>query len=68
MSYNGEAFEYDVIDNPTTYRGKTATWACGRQLTSFDGNTFSYDARGRRTAKNDITFIYDSKYYKEIQK
>ena len=60
MSYNGEAFVYDTIGNPTTYRGKTATWAYGRQLTSFDGNNFTYDARGRRTAKNDITFTYDS--------
>ena len=60
MSCNGEAFEYDVIGNPTTYRGKAATWAYGRQLTSFDGNTFSYDARGRKTAKNDIAFTYDS--------
>ena len=60
MSFNGEAFEYDLIGNPTTYRGKTATWAYGRQLTSFDGNTFTYDARGRRTAKNGIAFTYDS--------
>ena len=27
---------------------------------SFDGNTFAHDARGRRTAKNGITFTYDS--------
>ena len=60
MSYNGEAFVYDVIGNPTTYRGKAATWAYGRQLTSFDGKTFAYDARGRRTAKNGITFTYDT--------
>ena len=60
MSYNGEAFVYDLIGNPTTYRGKSATWSYGRELTTFDGNTFSYDARGRRTAKNNITFIYDS--------
>ena len=60
LSYNGEAFEYDVIGNPTTYRGKSATWAYGRQLATYDGNTFSYDARGRRTAKNSITFTYDS--------
>ena len=58
MSYNGEAFVYDTIGNPTTYRGKTATWGYGRQLTSFDDNSFSYDARGRRTAKNDITFTH----------
>jgi len=60
MSHNGESFTYDLIGNPITYRGKAATWAYGRQLTSFDGNTFSYDARGRRTAKNGITFTYDS--------
>ena len=29
-------------------------------MTSFDGNNFAYDARGRRTAKNGITFTYDS--------
>jgi len=60
MSYNGEAFEYDVIGNPSTYRGKTAVWEYGRQLKSYDGNTFAYDARGRRIAKNGITFTYDS--------
>ena len=60
MSVNGEAFAYDAIGNPTPYRGKAATWAYGRQLTSYDGNTFSYDARGRRISKNNITFIYDS--------
>ena len=60
MSYNGEAFEYDAIGNPTTYRGKTAVWEYGRQLKSYDGNTFAYDARGRRISKNGITFIYDS--------
>ena len=60
MSYNGETFEYDVIGNPTTYRGKEVVWEYGRQLKSYDGNTYTYDARGRRTAKNGITFIYDS--------
>ena len=60
MSYDGESFVYDTIGNPTTYRGKSATWQYGRQLTAFDGNIFSYDAAGRRTAKNGITFTYDS--------
>ena len=59
-SVTTETFEYDAIGNPTTYRGKTAVWEYGRQLKSYDGNTFSYDARGRRIAKNGITFIYDS--------
>ena len=60
LSYGDEAFVYDQLGNPTTYRGKTATWAYGRQLTSFDGNAFTYDARGRRMGKNNITFTYDS--------
>ena len=36
LSYNGEAFVYDKIGNPTTYRGKAATWAYGRQLTAYN--------------------------------
>jgi len=60
MSHNGESFTYDLIGNPVTYRGKAATWAYGRQMTGYDGNTFAYDARGRRIAKNDITYTYDS--------
>ena len=59
VSFNGEEFIYDTIGNPTTYRGKVATWAYGRQLATYDGNTFTYDARGRRIAKNGITFTYD---------
>ena len=51
---------YDAIGNPTTYRGKTATWTRGRKLTAYDGNTFSYDAAGRRLSKNNIKFYYDS--------
>ena len=35
MSFNGEEFIYDTIGNPTTYRGKAATWAYGRQLAMY---------------------------------
>ena len=59
-SYNGQSCVYDAIGNPTTYRGKTATWTRGRTLTAYDGNTFSYDATGRRLSKNSIKFYYDS--------
>ena len=59
-SYNGQSCVYDAIGNPTTYRGKTATWTRGRKLTAYDGNTFSYDAAGRRLSKNNIKFYYDS--------
>ena len=55
-----EVFEYDDIGNPTTYRGKYVTWSHGREMTEFDGNTFTYDARGRRVSKNDIRYTYDS--------
>ena len=54
MLYGDEVFEYDIIGNPTTYRGKPATWEHGRRLTAYDDNTFAYDARGRRIQKNDI--------------
>ena len=59
LSYGNLTCVYDNMGNPTTYLGKTATWK-GRQLTSFNGNTFSYDGRGRRKSKNSLTFIYDS--------
>ena len=59
MSYGNQACVYDNMGNPTTYLGKTATWK-GRQLTSFNGNTFTYDGRGRRMSKNGISYIYDS--------
>ena len=60
VSYNGEAFAYDDIGNPTTYRGNTLTWRFGRRLTSFGANTFDYNAEGKRIKKNDISYIYDS--------
>ena len=55
-----QVFSYDFLGNPSLYRGKYASWDYGRQLTEFDGNTFTYDARGRRISKNDIAFTYDS--------
>ena len=60
VSYNGQNCVYDALGNPSTYRGKSATWVRGRKLTSFNGNTFTYDASGRRLSKNNIKFYYDS--------
>ena len=57
--FGNQTCVYDAMGNPTTYLGKTATWK-GRQLTSFNGNTFAYDGRGRRMSKNGISYIYDS--------
>ncbi|MBQ3115965.1 MAG: hypothetical protein IJC07_02945 [Clostridia bacterium] len=61
LSFNGEACVYDAIGNPTTYRGKTATWSNGRNMTAFDGHTFTYDGFGRRTTKDTLSFTYDRK-------
>ena len=59
MSYNGEACAYDVLGNPTTYRGKTATWEKGR-LKTYNGVTFGYDGRGKRISSGSLTFEYSS--------
>ena len=63
--YDGEEMVYDTIGNPTTYRGESAAWEYGRELTEHKGCTFAYDARGRRISKQKegetaITFTYDA--------
>ena len=50
-SYNGQSITYDAQGNPTSYLGHNLTWEKGRQLKSFDGNTYTYNANGIRTAK-----------------
>ena len=60
LSYNVEPCVYDEMGNPTTYRGKTATWEYGRRLASYDGHTFTYDVQGRRLTKDGVVFAYDS--------
>ena len=51
ISYNGLPITYDAQGNPTNYLGHTLTWEKGRQLKSFDGNTYTYNANGIRTSK-----------------
>ena len=58
MSFGNQACEYDNMGNPTTYRGKSATWK-GRQLTQLGNTKFTYDGQGRRISKNSLTFLYD---------
>lgn len=41
-AYNGQPITYDKQGNPTTYLGHTLAWEKGRQLKSFDGNTYTY--------------------------
>ena len=50
-SYNGQSITYDAQGNPTSYLGHTLTWEKGRQLKSFDNNTYTYNANGIRTSK-----------------
>ena len=50
-SVNGATIVYDAQGNPTTYLGHTLTWEKGRQLKSFDNNTYTYNANGIRTSK-----------------
>ena len=59
LSYNGEACAYDVLGNPTTYRGKTATWEKGR-LKTYNGVTLGYDGRGKRISRDSLNFEYSS--------
>jgi len=58
--YDGQCITYDAQGNPTYYLGHTLTWEKGRQLKSFDGNTYTYNANGIRTSKtiNGIKHTY----------
>jgi len=58
--YGGLPILYDHQGNPTTYLGHTLTWEKGRQLKSFDSNTYTYNANGIRTSKtvNGVKHTY----------
>ncbi len=45
-----EQISYDEIGNPTSYLGNSLAWD-GRQLTSYNGISYSYDADGIRASK-----------------
>ena len=49
--FDGKTITYDAQGNPTSYLGHTLTWEKGRQLKSFDNNTYTYNANGIRTSK-----------------
>ena len=40
-----QTITYDKQGNPTSYLGHTLTWEKGRQLKSFDGNTYTYNKK-----------------------
>ena len=58
--YNGQSITYDASGNPTNYLGHNLTWTMGRQLASYDSNTYTYDENGIRTSKtsNGVTTEY----------
>ena len=60
ISYNGESIAYNVLGNPTSYRGNAIEWQYGTRLTKFGTTTFAYDGAGRRISKGNISFTYDS--------
>lgn len=51
---------HDNQGNLTSYLGHTLTWEKGRQLKSFDNNTYIYNANGIRTSKtvNGVKHTY----------
>ena len=58
--YGSQTIAYDAQGNPTSYLGHTLTWEKGRQLKTFDNNTYTYNANGIRTGKtvNGVTHTY----------
>ena len=48
---DNSTISYDDQGNPITHLGHTLTWEKGRQLKSFGGNTYTYNANGIRTSK-----------------
>ena len=59
-AFDGQTVTYDAQGNPTAYLGHALTWEKGRQLKSFDTNSYAYNANGIRTAKtvNGVTHSY----------
>ena len=59
-AYDGQAITYDAQGNPTSYLGHTLAWEKGRQLKSFDGIQYTYNANGIRTSKtvNGVAHTY----------
>ncbi|MBS5844066.1 MAG: RHS repeat-associated core domain-containing protein, partial [Clostridiales bacterium] len=55
-----KTISYDIQGNPISYLGHTLTWEKGRQLKSFDGIQYAYNANGVRTSKtvNGVKHTY----------
>ena len=55
ISYNGESIAYNVLGNPTTYRGNAVEWQYGNRLTKFGTTTFAYDGTGAERSRSAVT-------------
>ena len=49
--FGDQTITYDAQGNPISYLGHTLTWENGRQLKSFDGIQYTYNANGIRISK-----------------
>ncbi len=58
-AYDGQTISYDAQGNPTKYLGHNLTWEKGRQLKSFDSNTYKYNADGIRISKTVNGCVYN---------
>lgn len=58
-SVGNQSITYDAQGNPLNYRGHTLTWEKGRQLKSFDGIQYTYNANGIRTSKTVDSVRHD---------
>ena len=57
--FGNASITYDAQGNPINYLGHTLTWEKGRQLKSFDGIEFSYNASGIRTSAGMKQYVLD---------
>ncbi len=61
-AYNGEVCSYDVLGNPTVYRGKTVTWSHVNRMDSYNGINYTYNYAGIRTGKT-VNGVLTKYYY-----
>ena len=59
-SSENEIGAYDPLGNPHRYNGHDMDWERGHCLSSYNGNTYTYNTDGIRTSKthNNITTTY----------
>ncbi len=62
-TFNGEKCEYDAMGRPTIYRGKSMGWSRYGTLTSYNGNTYTYDANGIRLSKTNTAKQETTKFF-----